>query len=229
MEDVKEDKKDDKSINFHQMEIDDRILKVNLRESLKTQKRVFILFHFQAIAKLGWLSPTLIQEKAIPLILEAKDVLIRARTGSGKTASFSVPIIQKILNSKESAKEQKTTALILAPSKELCLQICKVIGDLTIKCSKIVRCVNLTSKGEPAAQKHLLSQKPDIVVSTPARILSHLNQKNIVLKESLETLVIDEADLMFSFGYENDLKGVLEHVPPTYQVDYLVFRRDEKY
>lgn len=152
------------------------------------------------------------------MILEAKDVLIRARTGSGKTASFSVPIIQKILNSKESAKEQKTTALILAPSKELCQQIRKVIDSLVIKCSKIIKCVDLSAKSEPAAQKHLLAQKPDIIVSTPARILSQLNQKNIVVKESLETLVIDEADLMFSFGFENDLKGVLEHLPPTYQV-----------
>lgn len=153
------------------------------------------------------------------MLLEAKDVLIRARTGSGKTASFSIPIIQKILNSKESAKEQKTTALILAPSKELCLQIRKVVEDLTIKCSKIVRCVDLSAKGDPAAQKHILSQKPDIIVSTPARILTHLNQKNIIVKDSLETLVIDEADLMFSFGFENDLKNVLEHLPPTYQVN----------
>lgn len=151
-------------------------------------------------------------------MLESKDVLIRARTGSGKTASFSIPIVQKILNSKESAKEQKTTALILAPSKELCLQIRKVIENLIIKCSKIVRCVDLSAKSDPAAQKHLLAQKPDIVVSTPARILSHLIQKNIVLKDCLETLVVDEADLMFSFGFENDLKGVLEHLPPTYQV-----------
>lgn len=157
-------------------------------------------------------------------MLEAKDVLIRARTGSGKTASFSIPIIQKILNSKGSAKEQKTTALILAPSKELCLQIRKVIEELTIKCSKIVRCVDLSSKGDPAAQKHLLTQKPDIIVSTPARILSHLNQKNIVVKDCLETLVIDEADLMFSFGFENDLKHVLEHLPPTYQVKLNYFR-----
>lgn len=151
-------------------------------------------------------------------MLEGKDVLIRARTGSGKTASFSVPIIQKILNSKESAKEQKTTALILAPSKELCQQIKRVIEDLTIKCSKIVRCVDLSTKSDPAAQKNLLAQKPDIIISTPARILTHLNQKNIVVKETLETMIIDEADLMFSFGYENDLKGVLEHLPPTYQV-----------
>lgn len=164
----------------------------------------------------------MIQEKAIPLILDAKDVLLRARTGSGKTGSFSVPIIQKILNSKESAKEQKTTALILAPSKELCLQIRKVIENLTIKCSKIVRCVDLSAKGEPAAQKHMLAQKPDIVISTPARILAHLNQKNIDLKDSLETLTIDEADLMFSFGFENDLKSVLEHLPPTYQVEFIL-------
>lgn len=164
------------------------------------------------------MNPTMIQEKAIPLMLEGKDVLIRARTGSGKTASFVIPIIQKILNSKESAKEQKTTALILAPSKELCQQIRRVTEDLIIKCSKVVRCVDLSTKNDPATQKHLLAQKPDIVISTPARILTHLNQKNIVIKESLETMVIDEADLMFSFGYENDLKGVLEHLPPTYQV-----------
>lgn len=103
MEDEKPDKKEDKTVNFHHMELDDRILK--------------------GIAKLGWISPTLIQEKAIPLILDGKDVLVRARTGSGKTAAFSVPVIQKILNSKETATEQKTTSLILAPSKELCLQV----------------------------------------------------------------------------------------------------------
>nr|CAD7201224.1 unnamed protein product [Timema douglasi] len=73
--------KRNEAINFHKMELDDRILK--------------------AIAKLGWLMPTLIQESAIPLLLEGKDVLLRARTGSGKTAAFAVPVIQKILNSKQ--------------------------------------------------------------------------------------------------------------------------------
>ncbi|CAG2066101.1 unnamed protein product, partial [Timema podura] len=73
--------KRNEAINFHKMELDDRILK--------------------AIAKLGWLTPTLIQESAIPLLLEGKDVLLRARTGSGKTAAFAVPVIQKILNSKQ--------------------------------------------------------------------------------------------------------------------------------
>lgn len=217
VEDSGDEKNEKKVLNFHQMELDDRILKVNIVEIGENIKIKQNLNLFQAIAKLGWIQPTIIQENAIPLILEGKDVLVRARTGSGKTASFAVPTIQKILNSKESAKEQKTTALILAPSKELCLQIKNVIDSLSIKCSKIVKSVNLASKGEPAAQKHLLSQKPDVVVSTPARILSHLNQKNIFMKESLETLIIDEADLMFSFGFENDLKSVLEHLPATYQ------------
>lgn len=78
---------------------------------------------FQAIAKLSWTTPTIIQEKAIPLFLEGKDVLLRARTGSGKTAAFAIPVIQKVLNSKASAEQQQTSALILAPSKELCRQV----------------------------------------------------------------------------------------------------------
>lgn len=77
----------------------------------------------QAIAKLSWTTPTIIQEKAIPLFLEGKDVLLRARTGSGKTAAFAIPVIQKVLNSKVSAVKQQTSALILAPSKELCRQV----------------------------------------------------------------------------------------------------------
>lgn len=80
----------------------------------------------------------MIQEKAIPLLLEGKDVLVRARTGSGKTAAFAIPAIQKILNSKQTALQQEIKALILAPSKELSHQICGVLKDLTVKCSREV-------------------------------------------------------------------------------------------
>ncbi|XP_055373083.1 probable ATP-dependent RNA helicase DDX56 [Condylostylus longicornis] len=187
----------EESINFHQMELDERILK--------------------AIANLGWLTPTLIQEKAIPLLLEGKDVLVRARTGSGKTAAFSIPVIQKILNSKNAATEQCTTALILAPSKELCQQITSVLQDLTSKCGKIVRSIDLSGNIDLLAQKHLLSERPDIIVSTPSKILNQLQNQNVELKRGFETLVIDEADLVFSFGFENDLKKVLDFLPPMYQ------------
>ena len=90
---------DQKPPQFHEMNLDDRILK--------------------AIAKLGWCEPTLIQQKAIPFILDGKDVLAKGRTGSGKTGAFAIPVIQKILDGKKSASEQSVKALLLAPSREL--------------------------------------------------------------------------------------------------------------
>lgn len=77
----------------------------------------------QAIAKSGWSEPTMIQETAIPLLLEGKDVLMRARTGSGKTAAFAIPAIQRILNLKNTSAHQCIRALVLSPSKELCGQV----------------------------------------------------------------------------------------------------------
>ncbi|XP_055693025.1 probable ATP-dependent RNA helicase DDX56 [Lutzomyia longipalpis] len=189
-----EDKKD--ILGFHQMDLDDRILK--------------------GIAKLGWIEPTVIQEKAIPLLLEGKDVLVRARTGSGKTAAFAIPTIQKILNSKSNASEQAIAALILGPSKELCHQIRQVIEHLTVNCGRVVKCVDLASN-EVTTQKHLLSERPDIVVSTPAKILHHLRAGNVELGDNFSTLIIDEADLMFSFGFEAELKEVLNFLPSIYQ------------
>jgi ATP-dependent RNA helicase DDX56/DBP9 len=95
---------------------------------------------------------------------------------------------------------------------------------LTIKCSKIIKCVDLSAKLKTSSLKHTLSQNPDIIVSTPARILTHLNEKNINLKESLEMLVIDEADLMFSFGFEEDVKKILgHHLPTSYQVNKCIY------
>lgn len=158
---------------------------------------------------MGWQAPTLIQEQAIPLLLEGKDVLVRARTGSGKTAAFAIPVIQKILSSKQTTTHQEVKALVLAPSKELCSQICKVIKDLTIKCSREVRCIDISPQVELNIQKPMLTEKPDIIVSTPARASQHIKCNNLDVKKSLEVLVIDEADLVFSFGYENEIKQLL--------------------
>ena len=100
----------------------------------------------KAIAKLGWVSPTLIQEKGIPLFLEGKDVLAKGRTGSGKTAVFAIPIIQNILTEKQTAKDQVTRALILAPTKELCQQLYKAFLSFTTSCSRDVSIVNVGSQ-----------------------------------------------------------------------------------
>ncbi|ODM92410.1 putative ATP-dependent RNA helicase DDX56 [Orchesella cincta] len=182
---------------FHDIGLDDRLLK--------------------AIASLSWKEPTLIQEKAIPLILEGKDVLARARTGSGKTGAFCLPTLQKILDIKATAREQAIRALILAPSKELCHQIHANFKQLTAFCTRDVKVIDISAQGDLTSVKSLLNEKPDIVVSTPTRILSHLSAKSLDLKESLELLIIDEADLIFSFGFEDDLKMLLGHLPKMYQ------------
>lgn len=174
-------------------------------------------FFFKAIAKLGWAEPTLIQEKTIPLLLDGKDVLIRARTGSGKTGAFAIPLIQKILSSKDIQQHQTTTGLILAPSKELCHQIHEVLISLTSKCSREIKCLDISPQVELSIQKPLLNENPDIVVTTPGRALQHVKAKNLNVKKSLQTLIIDEADLMFSFGYEDEVKNLLSHLPTVYQ------------
>lgn len=144
------------------------------------------------------------------MLLEGKDVLVRARTGSGKTAAFSIPVIQKILNMKQTACRQEIKALMLAPSRELCNQIESVIKGLTVKCSREIRCVDIAPQVSLTVQKPMLVEKPDIVISTPAKALQHIKAGNMDLKESLDVLIIDEADLVFSFGYEDEIKELLK-------------------
>ncbi|KAM3600334.1 uncharacterized protein V6R79_021623 [Siganus canaliculatus] len=182
---------------FHEMGLDDRLLK--------------------AVADLGWSQPTLIQEKAIPLALEGKDLLARARTGSGKTAAYAVPVIQRILASKQVVREQDVRALVLVPTKELGQQVQTMIRQLTAFCSRDVRVADVSGKADLSAQRPILMEKPDVVVGTPSRVLAHLNAQNLVLHSSLEMLVVDEADLLFSFGFEADLKNLLCHLPKIYQ------------
>lgn len=184
-------------VGFHELNLDDRIL--------------------QAVANLGWHEPTLIQEKAIPLALEGKDILARARTGSGKTAAFVIPTIQKILVKKQVCKEQFVRALILVPTRELARQMYRNVQELCKYCSRDIRCVDISSQVDINAQKPILMEKPDIVVGTPSRILAHLQATNLILKDSLEIIIIDEADLVFSFGYEKDIEEIKKFLPDIYQ------------
>ncbi|KAG7277813.1 hypothetical protein CRUP_026114 [Coryphaenoides rupestris] len=184
------------ALQFHEMGIDDRLLK--------------------AIADLGWAQPTLIQEKAIPLALEGKDILARARTGSGKTAAYAVPLIQHILNSKQSVREQDVRSVVLVPTKELGQQVHAMLEQLTRYCARDVRVVDISGKADVSAQRPILMEKPDVVVGTPSRVLIHLNAQNLAL-QNLEVLVVDEADLLFSFGFEADVKNLLCHLPKIYQ------------
>ncbi|XP_028835712.1 putative ATP-dependent RNA helicase DDX56 [Denticeps clupeoides] len=184
-------------LRFHEMGLDDRLLK--------------------AVADLGWAEPTLIQEKAIPLALDGKDLLARARTGSGKTAAYAIPVIQRILTSKQIVREQAVRALVLVPTKELGQQCQAMMRQLTAFCARDVRVADVSGDTDISAQRPILMEKPDVVVGTPSRVQAHINAQNLVLQSTLEMLVIDEADLLFSFGFESDLKSLLCHLPNIYQ------------
>ncbi|KAI9831642.1 MAG: putative ATP-dependent RNA helicase ddx56 [Phylliscum demangeonii] len=167
----------------------------------------------QSLVKEKYLQPTPVQARAIPLALEGKDVLARAKTGSGKTAAYIIPIIQAILKRK-AGSDSKTdpSALILVPTRELASQVLQAVVALTAYCPKEVQALNLGLKVSDAAQRALLADSPDIVVATPARALLQINNGALVLHR-LSHLVIDEADLLLSYGYEVDLQNVARSIP----------------
>ncbi|KAI0796043.1 P-loop containing nucleoside triphosphate hydrolase protein [Abortiporus biennis] len=177
----------------------------------------------RALADLKFARPTLVQTKAIPLALENKDILARARTGSGKTAAYCIPLVQKILNAKSSpsssdADIQVTRALILVPTKELSEQVTTHLRGLLTYCDKEVSVCNVCSGTTNHLQRTLLSDKPDLVVATPTKALSLLQSKVLSLS-SLESLVIDEADLILSYGHDEDVRQIFSggFLPKVFQ------------
>ncbi|KAL5633093.1 hypothetical protein ACGC1H_003551 [Rhizoctonia solani] len=173
----------------------------------------------RALADLGFARPTLIQSKAIPLALEGRDILARARTGSGKTAAYCIPVVQKILNSKTVGNAQQATrAVILVPTRELADQVTKHLKGMLAYCDKDVAAANIAGGSSGHVQKMVLAEKPDLIVATPSRLLALLQAKTLSLS-LLESLVIDEADLILSYGHDEDVKQILSggHFPKLYQ------------
>ncbi|KAJ5089652.1 ATP-dependent RNA helicase dbp9 [Penicillium argentinense] len=167
----------------------------------------------QALIKEKFTKPTLVQAKAIPLALEGKDILARAKTGSGKTAAYILPVLQSILQQKSANPALKaTTGLVLVPTRELAEQVQKVITSFTAFCGKDVRSINLTQKVSDAVQRTMLADFPDLIISTPTRVLANVNNSALSL-EKLSYLVIDEADLVLSYGYEDDINILSKAIP----------------
>ncbi|CAO3674665.1 unnamed protein product [Umbelopsis vinacea] len=176
----------------------------------------------RALAKLKFTNPTLVQAKAIPLALQGVDILARARTGSGKTAAYCLPVIQNIIQLKEAfdmtdESRQATRALILVPTRELAEQVTDHVKKLLLYCSQDIKVANIAGNVAPQFQKPILAELPDIVVATPSKALAHLEAQNMVLKTSLENLVIDEADLVLSFGYNDDVRKILTYLPKIHR------------
>ena len=162
---------------------------------------------------------TLIQNKVIPLVLQNNDIMAKAQTGSGKTASFVLPILQLFLD-KEEDKEYKAKAkistLVLSPTRELALQISKAFIDFSIHFVNKPKIVSIIG-GESLTQQLLDIQKGcDIVVATTGRLLDILDKKQINLS-SVKFFVLDEADKMLDLGFEVELEELLKSLPKNRQ------------
>ncbi|RHZ80637.1 hypothetical protein Glove_134g251 [Diversispora epigaea] len=174
----------------------------------------------RALSKLKFHKPTLVQAEVIPLALARKDILARARTGSGKTAAYCLPVIQNILISKEALKESPENAIrsiILVPTRELAEQVTQHVKSFIIYCSKEIKVVNMASSAPVELQRPILSELPDIIVSTPSRLLASFEAQNLDVRNTLESFVIDEADLVLSYGYEEDIQKILTYLPKIFQ------------
>lgn len=167
----------------------------------------------KAVAEKGYTKPSLIQEKAIPQILKGKDILASAQTGTGKTAGFTLPMLQKLEATKH-PKYRPIRALILTPTRELAAQI----YDNILAYSKYVdiRTAVIFGGVKPAKQIATINRGVDILVATPGRLLDLEGQNKLSLKR-IEFLVLDEADRMLDMGFQRDINKILALLPKQRQ------------
>lgn len=159
----------------------------------------------QAVNDMGYEHPTPIQRDAIPVAMEGRDLIGLAQTGTGKTAAFTLPILQRLLDG-----PRRTRALILTPTRELCLQVEENFRNY----AKHVQLTVIPVYGGVAydKQERALRSGVDAVVATPGRLLDHLEKQNVDF-EFLEVLVLDEADRMLDMGFAPQLNRIVEQIP----------------
>ena len=163
----------------------------------------------KAVKEKGYDVPSPIQEKAIPLILKGRDILASAQTGTGKTAGFTLPLLQRLSNDRSNGK-RNIRALILTPTRELAAQIYENVLEysthLNIRSTVIFGGVN------QRPQVATLRQGVDVLIATPGRLLDLVNQKVLFLS-SVNILVLDEADRMLDMGFKRDLDKIMSIIP----------------
>ena len=169
----------------------------------------------RAIADQGYDTPTPIQSQAIPVVLEGRDLMAAAQTGTGKTAGFTLPILQRLSSADAlSLQKFKPRSLILVPTRELAVQVHESVRTygkhLKLKSVAIFGGVGI------GPQIHTLRAGVDIIVATPGRLLDHLNQRSVNLS-GIEMLVLDEADRMLDMGFINDIRKILALLPKQKQ------------
>ncbi|KAL6843495.1 hypothetical protein ACP4OV_026557 [Aristida adscensionis] len=201
-EEREEEEEEEKEVSFDELGLD---------EQLK-----------RALRKKGIDKATPIQREAIPLILEGKDVVARAKTGSGKTFAYLLPLLHELLKLSLEGRIRKSApnALILVPTRELCQQVYNEATSLLEFCTSKLKVVQVTASMSDKDIAVALSGPPNILVSTPACVAACIS-KSIIrgssIKESLSMMILDEADLLLSYRCEDDLKALVPHIPRSCQ------------
>jgi ATP-dependent RNA helicase RhlE len=167
----------------------------------------------KAIAEKGYDTPSPIQAEAIPVIIEGRDVMAAAQTGTGKTAGFTLPLLQLLMQGKP-AKGNQVRALVLTPTRELAAQV----ADSVATYSKYLPLRSTVVFGGVKINPQMMKLRSgvDILVATPGRLLD-LYQQNAVQFSQLEVLILDEADRMLDMGFINDIRKILKALPPKRQ------------
>lgn len=168
----------------------------------------------EGITATGYETATPVQEQVIPIILSGKDIIASAQTGTGKTAAFLLPIINKLLASRA---DDQVNALVIVPTRELAVQIAQNLEALTYFTP--ISSIAVYGGGDGSSftnEKQALSHGADIVICTPGRMIAHLNMGYVKLK-GLQFLVLDEADRMLDMGFYDDIMKIISFLPPKRQ------------
>ncbi|HEB82679.1 MAG TPA: ATP-dependent RNA helicase RhlE [Gammaproteobacteria bacterium] len=169
----------------------------------------------RAVSEKGYSEPTPIQKQAIPVVLEGRDLMGGAQTGTGKTAGFTLPLLQRLMETSQPHKGRRPLrALVLTPTRELAAQVAESVRDygkhLPLRSTVVFGGVSINP------QKQKLIKGVDILVATPGRLLDHVSQRSVDLSK-IDILVLDEADRMLDMGFIHDIKKVLALVPKKKQ------------
>ncbi|MBI9033038.1 MAG: DEAD/DEAH box helicase [Bacteroidales bacterium] len=176
-------------------------------------------YHFsseikKSLEKLGFVRPTDIQYKAIPSIMKGEDVLAIAQTGTGKTAAFAIPLLNMLHNRKKLYRPEGIKCIIMVPTRELAIQITEVFKQIGKHTRVKTVCIYGGVDQEPQIES--LQKGADILVATPGRMFDLVNQQHIYL-DRIDTLVVDEADLMLDLGFIKDIQDLIKYLPKKRQ------------
>ena len=167
------------------------------------------------LVRLGYTSPTPIQAQAIPIVLSGRDLLARAQTGTGKTAAFGLPMIDRLMvRHGKPGQSRKPRGLVLVPTRELALQVHKSLATYGIPAN--LRATVVLGGMAMRPQVQALQRRTDILVATPGRLLDHMEQRTVDLS-GVEVLVLDEADRMLDMGFMPALRRINEALPRARQ------------